>query len=97
MCRSLDVELHGIAAQIDVAILQPHLFVGQHGVAGQERRLLRLVQNAQFLGDQFHLAGGDVLVDRVGVALLHRADHGDDVLVAQGSGLFVDGRRRAPC
>ena len=31
----LDVELHGIAAQINVAILQAHLFVGQNGFAGK--------------------------------------------------------------
>ena len=35
--------------------------------------------------------GGNVLVDRVGVAQLHGADDGDDVLVAQKFGFFVNG------
>ena len=88
----LDVELHGVAAQIDVAVLQAHLFVGEHRVARQEWRLLGLVQNAQFIDDQFDLAGRDVLVDGVGVAQLDGADGGDDELVAQRLGLLVNGR-----
>ena len=88
----LDVVLHGIAAQIDVAILEPHLLVGQHSFAGQKRRLLRLVEDAQLFRDQFHFAGGDVLVHRVGNALLGRANHGDDVLVAQGLRFLMNGR-----
>ena len=52
----LDVELHGVAAQVDVAILQAHLFVGERSVAGQEGRMLGVVQDAQFFGDQFDFA-----------------------------------------
>ena len=86
-----DVELHGIAAQVDVAVLQPHLFVGKNGVARQERQRLRDVQNTEFFRDQFDFAGRDVLVDGIGVALLHRPDDRDDELVAQRLGLVMNG------
>ena len=79
----LDVELHGVAPQIDVAILQAHLFVGEHGVRGQKGQLLRDVQNAQLFDHEFDFAGGNVGIDGVGVAFFHRADGGDDELVAQ--------------
>ena len=88
----LDVVLHGIAPQIDVAVLEPHLLIGQHGFAGEKRRLLRLVEDAQLLGDQLHLAGGDVLVYGVCNPLLGRARHGDDILIAQRFGFLVDRR-----
>ena len=88
----LDVKLHRVAAQINVAILKSHLFVGQHGFAGQKRWLLRFVENAQLFGDQLHLAGGDVLVYRVRNTLLGRAHDRDDVLVAQRFGFLVNRR-----
>ena len=59
----LDVALHLRPAQVDVAILQPHLFVGQHGVSGREGQRLAVVEQSQFVGDDFDFAGGDVLVD----------------------------------
>ena len=80
----LDVELHNFAAQVDVAIFQARFFVGERRVRRQERRQLRLVQDADFARHQFHFAGGNVFVHRVGIAQLHRADHGDDVFVAHG-------------
>ena len=60
----LDVELHHVAAQIDVAIFQPRLFIGERGVGRQEWRQLRLVQNPQLFRHQFHFAGRDILVYR---------------------------------
>ena len=35
LVAQLDVELHGVAAQVDVAVLQAHLFVGQRGSPGR--------------------------------------------------------------
>ena len=92
-----DVALHHIAAQIDVAILQAHLFVRQNGFAGKKRRLLRFIQDAKLVGNQFDFAGGNVFVDGVGIALLDTANHGDDVLVAQGFGLLMARLDSAPC
>jgi len=88
----LDILLHGIAAQIKIAIFEPHFLIGQYGFTGQKRRLLRFVEDAQFFGDQFHLAGGDILVYCVGNPLLGRSHHGDDILVAQRLSLLVNGR-----
>src|SRR5579862_6940609 len=85
------VELHGIAAQVDVAILQAHLFVGQGSIARKERRVLGFVEDAEFIGDKFDLAGGDVLVDGIGVAQLDGTNDSDDVLVAQQFGFLVEG------
>ena len=87
----LDILLHGITTEVNITILEPHFLVGQHGLARKKRRLLRFVQDAQFLGDQLHLAGGDVFVHCVGNALLDRADCGNDVLIAQCLGLLVNG------
>jgi len=87
-----DVLLHGIAAQIDVAVLEAHFLVGENGIAGEKRRLLRFVEDAQLFRDQLDFACGDVLVERVGGALLDLANHGDHVLASQLAGLFVNGR-----
>ena len=77
LVAQLDVALHLGPAQVDVAILQAHLFVGQHGVGGREGQRLAVVQQAQLVGDHFDLAGRDVLVDRARLAQLHVADDGD--------------------
>ena len=87
----LDVELHGVAAQIDVAVFQAHLFVRQHGVGGQERQRLRHVQNAQLFRHQFDFAGRDVGIDGVGVAALDGSDGRDHEFVAQRFRFFVYG------
>ena len=86
-----DILLHGFAAQIDVTIFKSHLLVGQHGLAGKKRRLLRFIEDAQFFCDQFHFPGNDVLVYCVRNTLLDRADHGDHILVAQCLSLLVNG------
>ncbi len=88
----LDVGLHLVAAQVDVAILQAHFFVGKNCLAGKKRRRLRFVQDAQFFGDQLDFAGRDVLIDGLGIALLDVADDGDHIFIAQCRGFFV--RRR---
>ena len=86
----LDVVLHLGAAQVEVAILQAHLFVGDVVVGGREGQRLAVVEDAQLVGDDFDFAGGDVRVDGVGVAQLDVADDGDDVLGAQRLGLLVE-------
>ena len=84
-----NVVLHLRPAQVDVAILQAHFFVGQHGVGGREGQRLAVVQQAKLVGDDFDFAGGIVLVDGAGVAQLDVADDGDDELRAHGAGLLV--------
>ncbi len=84
-----NVVLHGVAPQINVAILEAQLFVGQNSVARQELRLLRLVQDAQLFRHQFNLAAGNVFVDGIGVAQLHCANYGNHVFIAQLAGFFV--------
>ena len=86
-----DVELHGVAPQVDVTVLEAHLFIGKVNIARQEWQLLRYVQNAQLFRDQFHFSGGNVFVDGVGVALLHRSDHRNNELVAQSLSLVMHG------
>ncbi len=86
-----DIELHGIAPQIDVAIFQAHFFVGEHGVGGQKRQRLRHIEDAQLFDHQFDFAGGDIGIDGVGIAALDLADSRDDEFVAQGFGFFMNG------
>src|SRR5208282_6714132 len=88
----LDVELHGVAAQVDVAIFQAHFFVGQHRIRWQKGQRLRHVQNAQFFNHQFDFAGWDVGIDGVGIATLDLSYGRDYKLIAQCFGLFMDGR-----
>ncbi len=86
-----DVELHGVAAQVDVAIFQAHFFVREHRVRRQKGERLRHVQNAQLFDHQFDFAGGDIGIDGVGIAALDRADGGDHELVAQRFRFLVNG------
>ena len=87
----LDVGLHHVTTQIDVAIFQPCLFVRQGSVAGQKWRQLRCVQHAQLFHHQFHFTRGNILVDRVGVAQLDGANGRDDELVPQRASFFMRG------
>jgi hypothetical protein len=84
-----NVELHGIAAQIDIAILKSHFLVGKHGFAWQERQLLRLIQDAQFFRNQFNFTCGYVLIHCVRVTLLDGSNHGNYVFIAKLFGLVV--------
>ena len=78
-----DVELHGVATQVDIAILQAHLFVRQHRVRGQKWQRLRDVQNAQLFHHQFYFAGGNIGIDGVGIAALDRANRRNHEFIAQ--------------
>ena len=84
-----DIELHSIAAEINVAIFQAQFFIGQNRIAGEKLRLFGFVQNAQLLCDQFYFAGADVLVYCVWLAQLNRANRSDHVFVAQLSCFLV--------
>ncbi len=77
LVAQFNVVLHLGTPQVHVAILQAHLFVGQHGVGRGEGKRLAIVEDAQFVGDHFDLTGGDVLVHRAGIAQLDMADDGD--------------------
>ena len=88
----LDVGLHRRAPQVNVAVLQPHFFVGQRRLRGQKRRRLRLVQQQQFFRHHLDLAGRDVAVHGCGVALLDLADDRDHELGAQRGRLVVQAR-----
>ena len=94
LVAQLDVALHLRTPQVDVAILQAHLFVGQHGVGGREGQRLAVVQHAQLVGDDFDLAGRNVLVDGVRVAQLDVADDRDHKLGAHRGRPVVQLRRR---
>src|SRR5580704_2390958 len=71
-----NVVLHLRPPQIDIAMLQAHFLVGQDGVGGSEGQWLAIIEQAQLVGDNFDLAGRDVLVDGAGVAQLDVADDG---------------------
>ncbi len=87
----LNVVLHLRPAQVEVAVLEAHLFVGDVAVGGREGQRLAVVEDAQLVGDDFDFAGGDVLVDGAGVAQLDVADNSDYELGANRLGLGVHG------
>src|ERR1019366_9360718 len=62
-----DVELHGVAAQVDVAIFQAHFFVREHRVRRQKGERLRHIQNSQLFHHQFDFTGWDIGIDGVGI------------------------------
>ncbi len=104
LVAQFDVAMQFGPSQVDIAILQAHLFVGQHRIAGRERQRLAVVQNTQLVGNHFDLAGRDVLVDRVGLAQLGVTDDGNHKLGAHrgrpvvdfGSGIGSDHNLRDP-
>ncbi len=84
-----EVVLHLFAAQVEIAVLQPHLFVRDGLFGRRERRRLRLVQQQQLLDDDLDLAGGHVRVFQAVATTTHAALNGDDVLRARCLGLGV--------
>ena len=77
-----EVALHLGAAQVEVAILQAHLFVLDGVFGGRERRQARVVEDAQLGGLDLDFAGRHLGIDGVLVAQAHLAHGGDDVLRA---------------
>ncbi len=85
------IRLHLSPAQVEVAILQAHLFVGDGVFGGREGRRLGLVEQKQFAGDDLDLAGGHVgVVEPLATAADASLD-GDDVLRTRGVGFGVGG------
>ena len=87
----LEVVLHLGTAQVEIAILEADFFVGDCVVGWRERRNPGLIQDTQFVGDDFYFAGGHFGIDDVFAAEAHLADGGDDVLGAGLLGLRVCG------
>ncbi len=76
---------HVLAAQVDVAVLEAHLFA--HVFVELERQRLGAVQRHQLARQQLDLARGKVGVGGAGGTLAHQAAHLDHELVAQLFGL----------
>ena len=66
-------------AQIDVAVLQAHVFSHAGVLFHGERRRARFVEYPDIAGHYFHFAGGQVGIHRAGAARGHRAFHRDHV------------------
>ena len=82
-----DVVLQPRPAQIEIAVLEAHVFGHRRLVGDRKRRRLRLVQDRQLADDDFDLAGRELRVDRVGGAPPHPPADADDELRAQALGL----------
>ncbi len=94
LVSGLDVELHLRPAQVDVAVLQPHLFVADDLFAGQKGRQLALVEQAHLGGHQLDLAGFDVGIAGRLVAQLQQPGDRHYVFAAQLLGALVQRRVR---
>ena len=86
-----EVGLHLFAAQVEVAILEAHLFVGDRVLGWREWRRLRVVQQQQLGGDDFNPAGRHVRVFKTCTAAADRAACGDDELRPRGLAFGVRG------
>jgi hypothetical protein len=75
------------AAEIQVAVLQAHVFRDRRLVGDRKRRRLRLVEDGQLLDDDLDLAGLELGIGRLGRAAPHAAGDADHVLRAQPLGL----------
>jgi citrate lyase beta subunit len=73
-----------LAAQVEVAVLEPHLLVHRSRLVflDRERQRRRLVEDLHLAGDDLDLAGRQV---RVRVALRTRRDGADDLQAVLGS------------
>jgi hypothetical protein len=69
--------------QVEVAVLQPHVLRYGTLVGDRKRRRLRLVQNGELADDDFHLAGGELGIDRLRRAPLHASLDPDDEFGAE--------------
>ena len=73
--------LHHVAAQVDVAVLEPELLA--HFLVERERRRRRRVQDHELRGEQLDLAGAQVRVHRARRARPQLALHLDAELAAE--------------
>ena len=79
---NLEIVLHLRASQVEIAILEPHFFVGDCLFGRRKRWKLRVVQDQQVRRGDFDFAGDHFRVDRIGAAQADLADRGDDVFRA---------------
>ena len=86
------VLLQAGAAQIDVAVLEAHVFRHVHRLFDQKGRGLGPVEDQQRVGKDLDLAGGQARIGHPFQARCHHAAHRDDVLVAQDMGLLMHRR-----
>ena len=80
--------LHHVAAQVDVAVLEPRLFLDV--LVELERDRLRAVQHFDAAREQFDLARSEVRVGRARRPRPHRAGHLDHPLATEPLGLGED-------
>jgi len=85
----LDVVLHLRPTEVEIAVLKAHFLVGDRRISRRERQGFAVVKHTQFVGNDFNLACGDVLVDRVGIAQLYVTEDGDHELRAHCGGAVV--------
>jgi hypothetical protein len=84
-----EVRLHFGAAQIEVTVLQADLFVGDGVFGGGEGRSFGIVEQKEFAGDDFDVAGGHVGIFEAFGAAADFSFDGDDVFRAGGVGFGV--------
>ena len=82
-----DVVLQPRTAQVEIAILQPHVFRHRRVVGDRKRRRLRLVEQRQLRDDHLDFAGRQLRIHRLGRSAAHRAADADDELGSQALGL----------
>ena len=86
------VRLHFSPAQVEVAVLQAHLFVGDGVFGGREGRRPGIVEQKEFAGDDFDLAGGHAGVFQAGGAAADFSFNGNNKFRTGGVGFGVGGR-----
>ena len=79
---NLKIVLHLRAAQVEIAILEAHFFVGDCLFGRRKRGQLRVVQDQQVRRGDFDFAGDHFRVDRIRAAQPNLADRRDDVFRA---------------
>jgi hypothetical protein len=87
----LDIGLHVLATQVDVAVLEPHFFIDRAGLTGQERRQLGFIEQLELVHGDFNFTGGNILVDGVGIAPANFANGCNHIFRAQRAGFLMHG------
>ncbi len=89
LVAEFEIPLHLLPAQIDVAIFQAQLFVGDGLFGRRKRRHPGVVQHQQLLGGDLDFAGRHLGVDHILAAQANRAHHGHHVFRPHLFGLGV--------
>ena len=82
-----DVGLQPRTTQVEIAVLETHVFRHRRLVGDRERRRLRFVQHRELRDDDFDLAGRQLRIDGLRRAAPHLAHDADDELGPQPLGL----------